>query len=378
MVLTRSIRLGIIGAGAIVRLSHLPAISQVDGIGAVAIADPDQNRATLLAHEHAGKNTIEVFTDYRTMIDQGDLDAVLIATPNNLHRDNVDYAARAGLHIFVEKPLAHTLEDALALHHICDDAGIITQTGFNQRYWEPVQLAKKGLYAGVTGNVHAFRSVYSESYTAYPAATDYRYNLQQSGGASILDLGIHRIDIARYLLGDIVEVCATIDHRSIPFPADDTVFLLLRFATGATGVISSDRFSPQISSATDLYGDTGTIHFSTETINPFQSAPLAFSSLLDQEKLPTEYTQAHWPQAWWLDYQPGQWVSMYPPRINPYQRQWAAFVAAINGTNEPDRPTITDAVKAQEVVSAAYRSVREHRWVQIPLTDPAEPIPSYT
>lgn len=241
---------------------------------AVAVADPDQGRVELLAGEHEAS----AFNDYKAMIDHGGLDAVLVAIPNHLHREVVEYAAAAGLHVFLEKPVAHTLVDAIAIQEACDTAGVVTQVGFNQRFWEPVRLARKGLEAGVVGGLHSFRSVYSESHSVYPSATRHRYDLNQSGGASILDLAIHRIDLARHLVGEIVEVCATIDHRSIPFAADDNVFLLVRFATGATGVISSDRFSPQVSNATDLYGDEGTIHLSTETLNPFQSAPLAFSA----------------------------------------------------------------------------------------------------
>ncbi len=341
---------------------------------AVAIAAPDINPVELIATEH----NVRPYTDYRRMIDECKLDAVLVALPNHLHRDVVEHAAAAGLHVFVEKPVAHTLSDALAIQTACQRAGVITHVGFNQRFWEPVKLAKHGLTAGIIGDVVSFRSVYSESYLAYPSATGYRYNLEQSGGASILDLAIHRIDLARHLVGDIVEVCATIDHRVIPFPVDDNVFVLLRFDTGATGVISSDRFSPQVSNATDLYGPAGTMHLSTETINPFQSAPLAFSSTVGKADLPDVFAQADWPRAWWLDYQPGTWVTITPPRINPYEQEWAAFVAAIAGHIDPDIPTIADGVRAQEVVTAAYRSARKHRWVSLPLDDPDEPIPSYT
>lgn len=368
------VRVGIVGAGAIVRLSHLPAIAAVPGVRAVALADPDTTRVPAMAAEHGARS----FTDYREMLDVAELDAVLITLPNHLHLDVVERATARGLHVFTEKPVAHTLEDALAIEAACTQAGVVTQTGFNQRFREPVQLAKKGLDAGVVGQVLGFRSVYSESYAVYPSATGYRYNLQQSGGASILDLGTHRIDLARHLVGDIVEVCATIDHATIPYPADDNVFLLLRFASGATGVISADRFSPQVSNATDLYGPAGTIHISTETRNPFQSVPLAFSSSLPAAELPAEFAEADWPQAWWSDYQPGSWVSITPLRRNPYVAEWAAFVAAISGEKVPHRPTIADGVRAQEVVTAAYRSVREHRWVSVPLTDPAEPIPTYS
>lgn len=369
----KDLRVGVVGAGAIVRMSHLPSIGRTEGVRAVAVADPDQDRVNQLAKQHDAV----AYSDYATMLDEAELDAVLVALPNHLHRDVVERATARGLHVFTEKPVAHNLEDARAIEAACDAAGVVTLTGFNQRFREPVQLAKQGIDAGVVGDVVAFRSVYSESYDVYPSATRYRYDLAQSGGASILDLAIHRIDQARHLVGDIVEVCATVDHRTIPFAADDSVFLLLRFANGATGVISSDRFSPQVSNATDIYGPEGTIHVSSETRNPFQSVPLAFSSRLPMEQLPQTYAEADWPSAWWLDYQPGSWVTMSPSRSNPYDKEWRAFVDAINGTVDPAMPTIHDGVRAQEVVTAAYRSVREHGWVSLPLENPVEPIPTY-
>ncbi len=370
----QEIRVGVVGGGAIVKMSHLPSIARTEGVRAVAIADPAQERVDALAAEHGAV----AYTDYRTMLEQAELDAVLVALPNHLHLDVVERAAAAGLHVFTEKPVAHNLEDAVAIKAATDAAGVVTQTGFNQRYREPVRLARQGIDAGVVGEVLSFRSVYSESHALYPAASKYRYNLEQSGGASILDLAIHRIDQARYLVGEIVEVCATVDHVTIPHSADDNVFLLLRFANGATGVISSDRFSPQVSNATDLFGPNGTIHLSTETRSPFASVPLAFSSTLAQDDLPPEFAEADWPTAWWLDYEPGQWVTMSPRRGNPYDLEWAAFVDAVNGIESDGRPTITDGVKAQEVVTAAYRSAREHGWVSLPLTDPIEPIPTYS
>lgn len=369
----QDLRVGVVGAGAIVRMSHLPSIARTDGVRAVALADPDEERVGLLAKEHGAV----AHTDYARMLDETEMDAVLVALPNHLHRDVIERATARGLHVFTEKPVAHDLEDARAIEAACDAAGVVTLTGFNQRFREPVQLAKEGIDAGVVGDVLSFRSVYSESYDVYPSATRYRYDLAQSGGASILDLAIHRIDQARHLVGDIVEVCATVDHRTIPFPADDNVFLLLRFENGATGVISSDRFSPQVSNATDIYGPNGTIHVSSETRNPFQSVPLAFSSRLPVADLPRSYAEADWPSAWWLDYQPGAWVSMSPPRANPYDKEWRAFVDAVHGTVDPAMPTIHDGVRAQEVVTAAYRSVREHGWVSLPLDDPSEPIPTY-
>lgn len=370
----RPLRVGTVGAGGIVRLSHLPAISTAPGLKVVGIADANLERAEKLAADYGATG----YATHHEMFKQENLDIVLVAVPNHLHRQVIEDAAAAGIHVFCEKPVAHNLVDAIAAQEACEKAGVQMQVGFNQRFWEPVQIAKRALDAGVVGEVQAFRSVYSEAWNLYPAATAYRYDLQQSGGASIIDLGVHRIDMARYLLGDIVEVCATMDHRVIPHAADDNVFLLVRFESGATGVISSDRFSPQVSSATDLYGPDGTIHISTETRNPFSSVPLAISSTLPKDKLPAEISQADWPTAWWNDYQPGTWLEFLPARTNPYIAEWTAFERVVRtGAPDPIAPTGFDGVKAQEVVTAAYRSVRTHGWVSLPLSDPEEPIPSY-
>ncbi|WP_449279073.1 Gfo/Idh/MocA family protein [Leucobacter sp. GX24907] len=371
---SRPFRVGAVGAGAIARLSHLPSIAAIEGLEIVGIADPSIERAQELADQYGAT----AYSDYREMFADASLDIVLVAIPNHLHRQVIEDAAAARINVFCEKPVAHNLVDAIAIQEACEKAGVRLQIGFNQRFWEPTQITKRAIDSGVIGQVQGFRSVYSEGWDVYPAATGYRYNLQQSGGAAILDLGVHRIDLARYFLGEIVEVCATMDHRVIPHPADDNVFLLVRFESGATGVINSDRFSPQVSGATDLYGPDGTIHLATETINPFSSVPLAISSKLAKDELPQEVIEAYWPTAWWNDYQPGSWLEFTPPRTNPYISEWQAFEGVLRtGIDDAVAPTGADGVKAQEVVTAAYRSVRTHGWVSLPLADPEEPIPSY-
>lgn len=367
------LRIGLIGAGAIVQLSHLPVLSELSEVEVRAIADPGTERTEALAREYG----IAPYSDHRDMISGEDLDAVLIAIPNHLHLAVIEDAASAGLHVFCEKPLAHRLEDALEIDRLMRERGLVGQIGFNQRFRTPVGLAKQAIESGVLGEVQAFRSVYSESWEVYPSVTRYRYDLAQSGGAAILDLGSHRIDLARYLMGEIVEVCATVDHREIPFPADDNVFILVRFASGATGVISSDRFSPQVSNATDLYGPLGTVHLSTETISPFASAPFALSSKVPENELPAVFREAHWPTAWWNAYEPGEWLTLNPPRTNPYRLEWEAFVRAVRGEADVDYPSFADGARTQEVVAAAYRSARTRQWVSLPLVDPVEPIPAY-
>ncbi|MEJ1939280.1 Gfo/Idh/MocA family oxidoreductase, partial [Nostoc sp. NIES-2111] len=191
------------------------------------------------------------------------------------HAEPAIAAARRGKHVFCEKPLAIDIASARRMVDACGQAGVVLQVGFNQRFWTQVQIAKALLEAGFIGKVHQMRSVYSEKSTAYPAATRYRYDLALSGGATILDLTIHRIDLARHLVGDVSAVMAELANSAMAEKVDDNVWLMTRFVGGARGCLTSNRYSPNIGDGTDLWGTEGTIHIASETLNPFHAAPLA-------------------------------------------------------------------------------------------------------
>ena len=367
-----SLRVGVVGGGAISRLAHVPATVASEHVELAAVVDIDRDRAAELAVPHGAL----AYESVAAMLAEGDVDAAIVAVPNAAHEAAVVELADAGVHVLCQKPLAHTLESAQRIVDACQRNGVALQVGFNQRFWEPIRLAKRAIDEGVVGTVHFARSVYSEAWNVYPAATGYRYDLEQSGGASIIDLSIHRIDLLRHLLGDISSICASITHSTLPIAVDDNVMMMCRFESGSQGFISSDRFSPQVSNATDLYGDAGTIHISTETINPFQSVPLAISSSRDVDELPEWLVQAHYPTAWWKGYTPGDWISLVPPRVNPYICEIDAFASAIADGRDPVI-TGNDGLRAQEAVTAAYRSMRLGSWVDVPLADQAEPIPTY-
>ncbi len=367
------IRIALIGAGAIMRLSHAPTIVQSTGATLACVFDLDAGRAELLAREFgAPRHT----TELARAIEAEDVDAVIVATPNIHHRDAVIAAAKAGKHVLCEKPLALDIAGARAMVDACDQARVVLQVGFNQRYWAQVRIAKSLLDSGFIGKVHAFRSVYSERWNVYPAATRYRYDLAQSGGATIIDLTIHRIDLARHLLGDFSAVFAELAHSAVPDKVDDNVWLLTRFASGARGSLSSDRFSPAIGDGTDIYGTEGSIHLATETLNPFHAAPLAVYTEKAAKDLPDILREAHYPDAWWKGFD-GSWITVKPPRRNPYHAQLASFCKSVREGHLAFASGL-DGLRAQEAVQAAYLSMRDGTWIELPLpADAPFVVPSY-
>ena len=259
----------------------------------------------------------------------------------------------------------------------CEDAKVVLQVGFNQRFWGQVEIAKQLIDAGFIGKIHQMRSIYSEKSTAYPAATRYRYDLAQSGGATTIDLTIHRIDLARHLVGDFSGVFAELVHNELPEKVDDTVFMLARFATGARGCLAGNRFSPNIGDGTDLYGTEGTIHIASETTSPFASAPLAVYTEKSAADLPDVLREAHYPDAWWKAFE-GGWITVKPPRRSPYGKQLAAFCESIQ-EGKPAKVSGIDGLRAQEFVQGAYLSMRSGGWVDLPLAEDAPfIIPTYS
>jgi predicted dehydrogenase len=367
------IRIALVGAGTIMRLSHAPTIRRSSEAELAVVFDVDRDRAEALARDFE----VPRHTDnLQAVLEATDVDAVIVATPNVVHPEAVLAAAAAGKHVLCEKPLAIDIASARAMVEACEAAAVVLQVGFNQRYWPQVEIAKTLLESRFIGEIHAMRSVYAERWNVYPATTRYRYDLAKSGGATIIDLTIHRIDLARYLLGDIRAVFAEITHSEVPDKVDDNVWLLGRFASGARGCLSSDRYSPAVGDGTDLYGSEGTIHFVTETINPFHAAPLAVYTEKKAKDLPDILRDAYYPDAWWKGFE-GGWIPIRPPRRNPYDAQLGAFCRSIR-EDKPAFVTGLDGLRAQEVVQAAYLSVRDGRWIDLPLpADAPFVVPSY-
>jgi predicted dehydrogenase len=343
------IKVGLVGSGAIMRLSHAPTIKASKDAELVAVFDTDLNRAEGLTREFGGK----AFDHLEAMLDVSGLDAVIVATPNKYHEEGVVAAAKHGKHVLCEKPLS---VDAAAARHMvkaCDDAKVVLQVGFNQRFWAQVEIAKQLIDAGFIGTIHQMRSIYSEKSTAYPATTRFRYNLEQSGGATIIDLTVHRIDLARHLVSDFSGVFGE----------------LTRFQSGARGTLAGNRYSPNIGDGTDLYGTAGTIHIAAETSTPFASAPLAVYTEKSAADLPDVLREAHYPEAWWKTFE-GGWITVKPPRKSPYEKQFAAFCASVR-EGAPVKVTGIDGLRAQELVQGAYLSMKTGGWVDLPLAEDA-------
>ncbi len=219
--------------------------------------------------------------DWRAAIADPRVDAVSVTTPNGMHRDMVIAAARAGKHVWCEKPMALTLEDARDMAAAVERAGVAAVVGYNYTQNPTFLHALELLGAGRIGRPIHFRGFVDEDYQADPDSPWSWRCLKSAAGLGVLgDLTCHLISMAQRLMGPAEVVAADIQtvHRSRPRPEgggrgpvenEDIASALLRFANGAQGVISSSRvaWGRKNRLAFELHGESGMICFDQERMN---------------------------------------------------------------------------------------------------------------
>jgi len=250
---TSPVRLGIIGCGRVCRERHLPALRQVRGIEVTAICDSDPVRLNHVSGLCAAGSR---FADYRDLISHQGLDAVAVLTPTSAHAEIGTAALNAGKHLFMEKPLALTLEECDALidaHHHSDRTALLC---FNLRWHRLVRRARSIIQSGALGRVKAIRSVYTHDRSG-ANAPDWHRKLALGGGVSFNE-AVHHFDLWRYLLGlEVTEVFS----QGVPSDAyeDETNTVAARLDGGvlATGVFS---FLSGPNSELEIFGSQGRLH----------------------------------------------------------------------------------------------------------------------
>ena len=134
------IKMGVIGCGSIAEIAHFPSIDLHEEAALLAVCERRCRSAQASAAKWGAE---EWFTDYREMFDKANLDAVVIATPNNVHRNIAVAAAKAGVNVVVEKPLAVTNTEAWEIVDACNEAGVKLMVGCDRRFWTHNQWTKE-------------------------------------------------------------------------------------------------------------------------------------------------------------------------------------------------------------------------------------------
>ena len=202
----RAVRVGVIGTGHIARYAHLPALAPLVESGEVvlqALCDVDPEALKERAAEYRPAAT---YGDFRRMLDSEELDAVYVCLPPTRHTGEVRETAERGIHLFVEKPVSFDAAEAVETAAVIERAGIVSQVGFQFRYYPSAEAARKLLLQRTPR--HASLQMF---YSGKPLRW-WTSRYEECGG-SFVENTIHMVDLLRYLLGDIADVSAFYQWR---------------------------------------------------------------------------------------------------------------------------------------------------------------------
>jgi predicted dehydrogenase len=317
----RNITIGVIGAGLIGR-KHLGKLDEHRDYDLVGIADVN---VEIVSAEHP---KTRVFANYRQLLDEARPEAVIIASPNQLHAETGIECARRGIHILIEKPVTDTLETATALMAEVRKGGIKSLVGHHRRHHLQVKTVKALLGEGRIGNVVGVSAIWATHKPAdYFKVAPWR---TEAGGGPILINLIHEIDFLRFTVGEIRAVEAIASNRQRNFAVEDSAAALIEFDNGALGTffVSDSAVTPWTTE--QGLGESPEFPFSGESNYRFMGrrGALEFPSLVS-------WGQANNAQDW---NKPIQAQRIHAPTIDPYVAQLDHFRDVIRGTTPSLQP----------------------------------------
>lgn len=320
----------------------------------------------------------EIETDWQNVVKRDDIDIIDIGVPTHLHHDIAVAAAKAGKHIFCEKPMALSYEQAKEMYEAAEENGINHYLNHNYRRCPAVQLAKKLIDDGKIGRIFHWRGAYLQSWIVDPNfPLTWHLQKETAGSGPHGDLNSHSIDLARFLVGDIKRVsCITanfIQERPLPdeeaagtfkgatkggdtgrVSVEDAAFMLAEFENGALGSFEATRFAPGRKNYNyfEIYGSKGSLIFDLERMNELQ-----FFSNEDPDDsqgfrtiLATEPSHAY-VEGWWP-----------PGHIIGYEHEFVHAVvdfldAIVN--KKIIEPNFYDGMKEMQVLEAGLKSAAD-------------------
>jgi 1,5-anhydro-D-fructose reductase (1,5-anhydro-D-mannitol-forming) len=247
---------GIIGASNFAATYVIPAMHAVPDAEAIGVFSTSAHRGRRFA---ATCGVPRAYESIDQLLDDPDVHAVYVSTTNELHADQTVAAARAGKHVLCEKPLALSLDDALAMQRACDEAGVVLGTNHHLRGAPTITAMRRLVDDGAIGPILAARVFHARSLP--PLLRTWRLTRPEAGAGVILDITVHDVDTIRYLLADeIFEVSAVSANQGLSADGiEDSVMGVMRSSGGAL-ISFHDAFTiAHAGTGIELHGSTGSL-----------------------------------------------------------------------------------------------------------------------
>lgn len=255
--MAKTVRVGIIGAGAVAEAHHLWGFDRIPEVEVVAIADPNLDRAEAMAAEH---DIPIVCEEAAALLAREDLDAVSICTPNALHAEQAMAAIMAGRHVLCEAPLALRPGQCRELIAAARERGVVLMPACPCRFSRPHLRARELLAAGAIGQPFLFRARFANDgpEVSGPGRSDWVFDPRLAGGGALLGQGLPALDLFGFYLGQAAWVSAEIHTLSQSIPVEDDALCVVH-GSGGLGRIEASWCCVEPVARVEVYGSEGVL-----------------------------------------------------------------------------------------------------------------------
>ena len=335
------IKWGVIGCGGIADRRTLPGMMLASNAELIAVMDANKAAADACKEKYNAKYAFDKMEDVLAI---DEIQAVYIASPVFCHKEQAMAAADAGKDILIEKPVGLTAAEAEEIAAYCEAKGVKMGVGFMMRFHAYHQAMKEIVQSGKIGEVVSARAQLT---CWYPEMENcWRQDMKLSGGGAMIDMGVHCVDLIRYITGlEVVEAAGICGNQVFKYSVEDAGGVIMRLSNGAVAYVDANFNIPDAAAKCkiEFYGTKGSI-FAQGTISQVEGGEIEVLCTGDA-----------------LGYDANQDRGEVAPMEvnvefgNMYTKEIEAFGRAVAG-EAPVAITADDAIASQKVIEAAYES----------------------
>jgi predicted dehydrogenase len=200
-------------------------------------------------------------SSYEAILSDGAIEAIVNTTPNSTHLETTAAAARAGKHVFLDKPIANTVADGRAIAAVCRDAGVVLAIGYQRRRESQFRWIRKRIDEGAFGKLVNAEANISRDRAGKIDLGSWRYTADGMPGGVMLQIGVHYVDVLEYLIGPVKAVSAMLAQLVLPGDNPDVASLVMEHENGALSTVNASYASASEYYVMNVYGKEASAYY---------------------------------------------------------------------------------------------------------------------
>ena len=347
----RKIRWGILGAGGIADRRTMPGMLLAEHAEIVAIMELDAAVAESLRQKYNAKRA---YTDEAALVSDPEIDAVYIASPVSCHARQVMLAADHNKHCLAEKPIAMSADEGERIVNYCREKGVLLAVGLMMRFGAYVQAMRDAIQKGKIGDVVSCYAQFTCWYPDMPGS--WRQNKSRGGGGALMDMGVHCIDLVRYVTGlEVKQVAAMHDTMTFHYEVEDSSTVLMRMENGALCTVQSNFNIPDDAALwrLEFFGTKGRL-VGNGVIGQVDGGSVDAVYVEDAGGYDAQQEHSS----------PAQKAALSVEFGDAYAREVESFCLSLLNQTPLEVPA-EEAVRVQRIIEAAYRSNDTGRMIDL-------------